>query len=386
MAPGATYTIQAVTGPSTSDGWGSTSVSPVAPPTDVTAPVTTSDAKATYVSTATIKLTATDAGSGVATTYYRLDGGAQMTGTSVTTSVLGAHTLQFWSVDAAGNTELFKTAAFTVNAPPDVTAPVTTSDAKATYVSTATIKLTATDAGSGVAATYYKLDGGAQTAGTSITTSALGAHTLEFWSVDVAGNAEVQKTAVVHRHRRRSSVDVTAPVTTSDAKATYVSTATHQADRHRRRLRRRFDVLQARRRRADRRHHDHRAAPSAPTRSSSGRSTGRATPRPTRRPRFSVNAPPVDVTAPVTTSDAKATYVSTATIKLTATDAGSGVACDVLQARRRRADRRHHDRLQHARRPLDRVLVGRQGGQRRDPQDRGVQRSAPPSSSTPPHR
>ena len=44
---------------------------------------------------------------------------------------------------------------------------MTTSDAVATYVNSAAINLTATDAGSGVAATYYKLDGGAQAAGTA---------------------------------------------------------------------------------------------------------------------------------------------------------------------------------------------------------------------------
>ena len=105
----------------------------------------------------------------------------------------------------AGNIEAHKTASFTVTAPVpvDVTAPATTSNALATYVSSATIKLTATDAGSGVANTYYKVDGGTQVAGTSILVSTLGAHTIEFWSVDVAGNVEAHKTA---------SFTVTAPV------------------------------------------------------------------------------------------------------------------------------------------------------------------------------
>ena len=120
VAPGKTYSIQAVAGPGTSDGWGSTSVSPVAPVTDTTAPVTTSDAKATYVSSAAIKLTAADnaGGSGVAATYYKLDGGAQVTGTSIATTVLGSHTIEFWSADVAGNIETpHKTAAFTDHRP-----------------------------------------------------------------------------------------------------------------------------------------------------------------------------------------------------------------------------------------------------------------------------
>ena len=117
VATGKTYTLYAVAGPTTGDGIGSTTVSPVAPVLDTTAPVTVSDAKATYVTSAAIKLTASDAGSGVAGTYYILDGGAQVTGMSVSVTTVGAHTLAFWSVDVAGNTELRKTAAFTVTAP-----------------------------------------------------------------------------------------------------------------------------------------------------------------------------------------------------------------------------------------------------------------------------
>ena len=77
-----------------------------------------SDAEATYVSTATIELTATDADSGVADTFYVLDGGVQVTGTSISVTALGAHTLEFWSVDVAGNVEARNTASFTVTAPP----------------------------------------------------------------------------------------------------------------------------------------------------------------------------------------------------------------------------------------------------------------------------
>ena len=198
---GATYTLYAVTGPTEADGIGSTTVSPVAvvdPPADVTAPVTTSDAAATYVNVAAINLTATDAGSGVATTYYRVDGGTETAGKAIAVSTLGAHTISFWSVDVAGNIETPKTASFTITAitpPADATAPVTTSDAKPSYVGTATIALTATDAGSGVAATFYTLDAGVQTTGTAIAVSTVGTHTVTFWSADKAGNIEAATTA-----------------------------------------------------------------------------------------------------------------------------------------------------------------------------------------------
>jgi hypothetical protein len=84
---------------------------------DVTAPTTVSNAKAVYSGSATILLTGTDnvGGSGVDHTYYRLDGGAETTYTAAfSTTKTGAHTLEFWSVDRAGNVESFHTATFTV--------------------------------------------------------------------------------------------------------------------------------------------------------------------------------------------------------------------------------------------------------------------------------
>jgi hypothetical protein len=196
VAAGKTYSLYAVAGPGTGDGVSRITISPAAAPVDSAAPVTTSDAKASYVSSALIKLAATDAGSGVAATYYALDGAAQVAGTSVSVTAPGTHSLAFWSVDVAGNVEARKTVSFTITvpAPVDATAPVTTSDATASYVSSALIKLAATDAGSGVAATYYALDGAAQVAGTSVSVTAPGTHSLAFWSVDVAGNVEARKT------------------------------------------------------------------------------------------------------------------------------------------------------------------------------------------------
>ena len=88
---------------------------------DTTAPITASDAKTTYVSEATIALTATDnsGGSGVAHTYYVLDGAAQVEGTSASITTTGTHTIEFWSVDASNNVEMpHNTAAFTVVANP----------------------------------------------------------------------------------------------------------------------------------------------------------------------------------------------------------------------------------------------------------------------------
>ena len=120
---GKTYVLQAVAGPKKTNGWGTTSISPVASTptpttTDTVAPVTTSDATATYAGTAMIHLTATDnaGGSGVSSTYFVLDGAARVSGTAVLANTVGTHTLAFWSVDAAGNTEAQNTVTFAVTA------------------------------------------------------------------------------------------------------------------------------------------------------------------------------------------------------------------------------------------------------------------------------
>jgi hypothetical protein len=125
---GVTSTVYGVSGNSNgTQGYATLAVTPSAPapnpdpPTpDLTAPVTSSDAKPTYAGSATVKLTPTDnaGGSGVAHTYYVLDGGTQSEGTSVSTSVLGTHTLEFWSVDASGNSESPQTNTFTITAAP----------------------------------------------------------------------------------------------------------------------------------------------------------------------------------------------------------------------------------------------------------------------------
>ena len=52
-----------------------------------------------------ITLSASDNLSGVANTFYRIDGGAAQTYTSVFSVPNGTHTISYWSVDVAGNTE-----------------------------------------------------------------------------------------------------------------------------------------------------------------------------------------------------------------------------------------------------------------------------------------
>ena len=89
---------------------------------DVTAPITTSNRVAYYASSATILLSAIDAGGfGVAHTYYTLNGGAQVESSTVRVSGAGTYRLSYWSVDLAGNIEAVHAATFTVITPPSST-------------------------------------------------------------------------------------------------------------------------------------------------------------------------------------------------------------------------------------------------------------------------
>ncbi len=197
---------------------------------DATPPSTSSDAVRTYAGSASIILMAGDTGgTGVADTYYRIDGGSRQTGTLVSVSVMGAHCIEFWSVDISGNVEKAHAAMFTVNplVVADTTPPSTSSDATASYVAVATIDLTRTDnaGGSGVAHTYYSLDGGAQTDGATLAVTGAGSHSLAFWSVDWAGNAETPHHVVDFTITNPAEPDTTAPSTSSDAAASYVGAA-----------------------------------------------------------------------------------------------------------------------------------------------------------------
>lgn len=150
------------------------------------APVTTSNAVGLYTGTASIALRATDLISGVAATYYQFDGGAVVSGSSPTIGTAGGHTLRFWSVDKAGNTETASSVSFTVNAG----TPITAMSGSLASVGVARLSFQSVPG----SVTYYRLDEAAPVQGTSIVVpgpvSGSTAHTLEYWSVDASGAAE----------------------------------------------------------------------------------------------------------------------------------------------------------------------------------------------------
>jgi outer membrane protein assembly factor BamB len=198
---------------------------------DATAPVTqisVSGAAGTngwYVGGVDVSLSATDDLSGMADTFYSLDGGALQTEGRFAISSDGIHTVEFWSMDVAGNMESHQTRVVKI----DATVPVTQSalsgagGANGWYVSAVQASLSAVDNLSGVAGTFYKVDGGAvQNYTGAFSLSSDGTHTIEYWSADLAGDVESPQTRIVR-------IDTTAPVTqialsgTSGSNGWYVS-------------------------------------------------------------------------------------------------------------------------------------------------------------------
>jgi hypothetical protein len=167
---------------------------------DTTAPVTSDNAPAVPVNVeTTVSFAVTETGSGVAATYFKVNGGVQQTGNAVVLSSEGVYTLSYWSVDKAGNIEQPRGATVTI----DKSAPVTTvssspqAPANGWYSSDVQLSFAAADSYAGVTS-YFKVDDGAQQSGASLVLSAKGAHAVQYWSVDQAGNAEQPRTVGVN--------------------------------------------------------------------------------------------------------------------------------------------------------------------------------------------
>jgi len=129
-------------------------------------------------------------GSGVKTIYYTANGSQSAYSGPVSVSTEGVTTITYWAVDNNNNTEGAHTATIRI----DKTVPATIDDHVATYAGSATIHLSASDARSGVAHTYYTLNGLPQTEGSVVAVGGANTYTLTYWSVDVAGNAETPHT------------------------------------------------------------------------------------------------------------------------------------------------------------------------------------------------
>ncbi len=164
---------------------------------DVTPPITTASVSGTagtngwfIGSLVTATLSATDnGGTGVAATYYYKTGDdtTQIYNGPFTLSGDGSYTVTFYSVDNRNNWETAHSVSVNIDAtPPSTTYAVTTG-----YVT-----LYPTDATSGVAVTYFSLDG-STFAPYLAPQHFYGNHTIKFYSMDNAGNTEAAHTASI---------------------------------------------------------------------------------------------------------------------------------------------------------------------------------------------
>jgi hypothetical protein len=154
-----------------------------------------------------LPLSGTDAGSGLATMQWRVDGGATQDGGPAIVDTDGVHTLETRAVDAAGNQTAWR--ADTVRV--DTTNPVNdTPAAPAGWRTTPySVDVEGSDgAGSGVARIERTVDGGAVDQNPAVTISSDGVHVLSTRIVDLVGHASAWRDETV-------SIDATAPVNTS---------------------------------------------------------------------------------------------------------------------------------------------------------------------------
>jgi len=141
-----------------------------------------------------IQATDNEGGSGIRELRYTIDGGTERIAAGADVRIAidedGTHTLSYYAIDEAGNTETAKVSNIKLDQVDPVTTPV--ANAKGT-----SLALPATDSRSGIARTVYTLDGGAEK--TYVTPLVLDGkrHTIVFWSEDVAGNTEEKRTLIL---------------------------------------------------------------------------------------------------------------------------------------------------------------------------------------------
>lgn len=165
-----------------------------APTTGVTAPTSWNNVDVT------VQLLPDDNLSGVKSTHYRLDGGLPQTGTSVSVSSEGVHTLEYWSVDNADNNEQHRIIEVKIDkTPPSIQAsPSPAPNANQWNNTAVTVTFTCEDGASGVAS--CTADG---EAGASRTVSIEGRHQVTGTARDNAGNTAAGRANV--------NIDTTAP-------------------------------------------------------------------------------------------------------------------------------------------------------------------------------
>lgn len=122
---------------------------------DTTAPTSTIAATSVFAGIARVNLAASDAKSGVSAMKWRLDGGGWQTGYTPTFVAVGSHELDYYAVDAAGNSELVHNITFDG---PVATTMAMSASAKTVYYGDTTVSGSLKAAGVGVGGKTVKLE------------------------------------------------------------------------------------------------------------------------------------------------------------------------------------------------------------------------------------
>ncbi len=203
LAYGTTYTMwvnatdPAGSGVYTRNWYTFTTLSDIAPPITIIFFNGTIGENHWYMNPVTITFIATDNLSGVNYTMYKLDEDSWNIYTNpVIVSNDAEHTIKYYSIDNEGNIEDVKSSDFKIDQVPPMTTHSYSGEIglNGWYISSGTFFLNAIDNTSGVNHTYYKIDSNTWTEYTApVVLDADGTHTIEYYSVDNAGNEEPVK-------------------------------------------------------------------------------------------------------------------------------------------------------------------------------------------------
>ncbi len=148
-----------------------------------------------YTGSVTVSLTASDGVSGVSSTSYRVDGGSLQSYTGLfMVGGDGIHTVEYSSVDAAGNAEISQEVQFSLDATPPQAVFTVPAENSWQAQSSVAVQWTGTDATSGVDRYILTVDGGvpitlsAQDLELALTGLSDALHLIELRAFDHAGN------------------------------------------------------------------------------------------------------------------------------------------------------------------------------------------------------
>jgi hypothetical protein len=127
----------------------------------------------------------------------------------------GTHTVNVRAYDGAGNRGAYGSTTVYIDTVSPNTA-ISPASSTSWHTTAQTVTLTVDPDASGIVGTYYKIDGGAQQTYSEAFTLGDGAHTVEYWSVDNAGNVETHKTATINVDTDGApAIDITSPTSSA---------------------------------------------------------------------------------------------------------------------------------------------------------------------------